>query len=81
MINKHIEEGKKELNFSDWGTFDEFDKLGALDEIGKEVERKTMPLKSYLLMHPKAKFSEEQTKEFVEWTIALSEEMVNILNE
>jgi hypothetical protein len=67
MISKHVIDGKKELNFSEWGTFDDYDKIGALEDIRQEVERATMPLKSYLLMHPEAKMSEEQKNNLLTW--------------
>ena len=67
MINKHVVDGKKELNFSEWGTFDDYDKIGALEDIRQEVERATMPLKPYVLMHPEAKLSEDQKKSLLAW--------------
>ena len=77
MINKHVVAGKKELNFSEWGTFDDYDKIGALEDIRQEVERSTMPLKSYLLMHPEAKMSEEQKKNLLAWIDKKGNELVN----
>jgi len=60
MVKKHIDDGKKELNFSEWGKFDAYDKIGALEDIRQEVEQKTMPLKAYVMIHRDAKLSEEQ---------------------
>lgn len=76
MINKHIIEGKDELNFSDWGEFDIFDKIGVLEEICKESERKTMPLKSYTLIHPKAKLTSKQIAQLCAWSEKLSMELL-----
>ena len=76
MINNHIKEGKHELNFSEWGGMDIFEKITTLEEIAQESSRKTMPLKSYLIMHPKAKLSDEQIKTIEEWTTKLSEELL-----
>jgi cytochrome c551/c552 len=77
MINKHVKAGKKELNFSEWGTFDDYDKIGALEDIRQEVERSTMPLKSYLMMHPEAKMNEEQKKSLLAWIDKKGNELVN----
>ena len=77
MINKHIVDGKKELNFSDWGTFDAYDKIGTLEDIKQEVERETMPLKPYIMMHPEAKISAEQKKNQLAWIEKRSAELVN----
>lgn len=77
MLSNHINDGKKELNFSEWGTFDDYDKIGALEDIRQEIERSTMPLKSYILMHPEAKLSEEQRKSLLAWIGKKSEAIVN----
>ena len=76
MINKHIVDGKKELNFSEWGELDGFGKIGVLDEISHETERKTMPLKPYVLMHRKAKLTDEQISAIISWSQTLSEKIV-----
>ena len=76
MINNHIQEGKHELNFSDWGSLDLYDQITNLEEIGREAKRKTMPLKSYLLMHPKAKLNQEQIDRLETWTTELGESLL-----
>lgn len=76
MINQHIVDGKKELNFSEWGQHDVFDKIGTLEKICREVENKKMPIKSYTYMHKEAKLSEEQITALCDWTEKLSEELL-----
>jgi len=76
MVNNHITEGKKELNFSEWDQLDATDKIGKLDEMSQEVQRKTMPLKSYSRMHKNAKLSDEQITAFKTWTEKMSEELL-----
>ncbi len=76
MIDDHIREGKKELNFSNWGKTDLYDKITALEEIGQETERKTMPLKSYLIIHPKARLNDEQIEAINKWANNLGEELL-----
>lgn len=76
MIDKHIQEGKDELNLSDWGQFDIFDKIGTLEEICQEVERNKMPLKSYEAIHKKAKLTEKQKAELCAWTEKLGLELL-----
>lgn len=80
MVSKHVIDGKDELNFSDWGEMDAFDKIGSLEDIYKEVNRKTMPLKPYVAMHKSAKLSEEQIAGLLEWTKKQSETLTNELN-
>jgi hypothetical protein len=76
MVNKHIIDGKDELNFSDWGKMDIFDKIETLEGICQEVERKKMPIKSYVTMHKKANLSDEQVAELCAWTEKLGLELL-----
>lgn len=76
FINGHITEGKGELNLSDWGTWDPIDKITALDDMATEVRKGKMPLKSYVLIHRKAKLSEAQKAELIAWTESLSEKIL-----
>jgi len=76
MINDHIQEGKEELNLSDWGKTDLYDKITTLEEMAQETRRKTMPLKSYLIMHPKARLSDEQIEALNNWANELGEELL-----
>lgn len=76
MIKNHVDEGKDELNLSNWAEMDVFEKITMLEEICQETERKTMPLESYRNLHPKAKLSEEQIATLCSWTSKLSEELL-----
>jgi cytochrome c553 len=67
MIANHVEEGKEELNFSEWSTFSEKRKKKKIKEMIDELEEKEMPLAGYLLMHSEAKLSEAQTEELLTW--------------
>ena len=75
-MNYHIHEGKSELNLSDWGTMDILDKIGTMEDIAEEVEEGEMPLKSYTLIHPKARLSEQERKTLIDWTESMSERLL-----
>lgn len=77
MVNKHVVEGKKELNFSEWGNMDTYDKIVALEDIRQEVEQKTMPLKEYVAMHKEAKLTDEQVTALLAWIDKRGAELVN----
>ncbi len=81
LINKHIIEGKKELNFSDWGKFDTYDKIGALEDIRQELEQKTMPLKQYVVMHKEAKLTDDDRAAIIAWIDKKGSELVKSSNE
>jgi hypothetical protein len=66
-MNHHVEEGKGELNFSEFATYNKKRIDHKLEEIAEEVEEGHMPLPSYLLIHTDAKLSKEQMKLIVDW--------------
>lgn len=81
MINNHIIKGKKELNFSEWGKFDTYDKIGALEDIRQELEQKTMPLKQYVILHKEAKLSNDDRAAVYAWIDKKGGELVKTSNE
>jgi len=66
-VKSHINEGRDELNFDEWGTYSIKRKLHKLEEIGEEVEEGKMPLNSYLWVHGDAKLTDQQQKKLVNW--------------
>lgn len=54
----HIDEGRKELNFSEFGSYPERRALHKLEETAELVHEREMPLREYLWMHPEARVSE-----------------------
>ena len=63
----HIDEGKDEMNLSEWGTLSPIDKINLLNKMSEEVKEGKMPLKSYTLMHKSARLSKEQVDELCQW--------------
>lgn len=76
LVDEHIREGKKELNFSEWGKIDFYKKVTLLEQICQEADRKTMPLKSYTYLHPSAKLTDKETTILCRWTEQLAEELM-----
>lgn len=66
-IKHHIDEGRDELNFNNWGTYSIKRKMHKLEEIEEMVEDKEMPLASYLIMHSEAKLSKQDQKKLIIW--------------
>ena len=81
MVNQHVVDGKKELNFSEWGEMDEYDRFGAIEDIRQELEQNTMPLKPYIIMHKEAKLSDEERAAVFAWLDKKGDELVNSQNE
>jgi len=81
LVNKDVIKGKKELNFAEWGEMDDFDKIGAIEDIRQEIEQKTMPIKPYVMMHPDAKLTDEEVAALIAWIDKKAGELVNSSNE
>lgn len=69
-INHHIEEGKDELNFSEFNTYSLKRRAHKLEEIAEMVEENEMPLSSYTLIHGEAELNADQKKLIVDWAKA-----------
>ena len=69
-MQDHVNEAKKELNFSEFNTYKPKRKKHKFEEIMDEVNEGEMPLTSYTLIHGNAKLSAEQTAILVNWAKA-----------
>jgi hypothetical protein len=69
-LDKHIRDGKAELNFSDYGELDKADKIGMFADFCDVLDAGTMPLRSYMMIHANARLSDEQRVLLCEWTEA-----------
>ncbi len=66
-LMNHVNDGRKHLNFSLWGTMRPGTQRGALEEITDEVREGRMPLKSYLLLHPEATLTDDDVMLLSDW--------------
>lgn len=67
----HIEEGKRELNFSEFGTYSLRRKYKKLQEINEQVKEGEMPLSSYTLIHRDAILDNNSKLLISTWVTAL----------
>lgn len=70
-LDKHIRDGKKDLNFSEFTTYSARRQYRKLEEVGELAENGGMPLSSYTLIHRDAKLSPEQKATLTGWVNAL----------
>ncbi len=75
-LSSHIKEGKEHLNLSEWGTLSDRKKIAALQGMGEEVTKGEMPLKSYVLMHRKARLSADQKEQLLLWIDLESQRLI-----
>ncbi len=70
FLQRHVDEGRRELSFSEWATYPKRKRERKLHEMCEQVESGEMPLKSYLPLHPEARLSDEDKRVVCEWTRA-----------
>ena len=68
FLKSHVEEGRRQLSFSEWATYPKRKRERKLHEMCEQVESGEMPLKSYLPLHPSARLSEEDKQRICDWT-------------
>ncbi len=67
FLQKHIDEGKEELNFS---TFQEYSGRMQREKVRSmisQIRDDEMPLKEYLWMHPEAEMSDREKAQLIEY--------------
>lgn len=67
ILDDHITEGKEHLNFSRWSDYSPKEQVKLLGEICEVVEEGSMPLKSYVFLHPSAKLLPYQAEDLCDW--------------
>jgi hypothetical protein len=70
-LDHHIDEGKNELNFSQFGTYEAKRQAHKLEEVTEMVNEHHMPLESYEWMHSDAKLTAEEMKTLTTWADGL----------
>lgn len=76
-LQNHINEGKEELNFSEFGTYSAKKAAHKLEETAEMVEEKEMPLESYTWIHKNAKLTQDEIKLVADWALALKAQIEN----
>jgi len=67
-LQHHVNEGRRELNLSDWATYDQRCAVRKLHEICEQVEKGEMPPMTYLWLHPSAALSTGDQQAICAWT-------------
>lgn len=67
ILKNHIDEGRKELNFSTFATYEPKIQAHKLQECIEMTESKKMPLESYFIGHQNAKLTDEQRKILIQY--------------
>lgn len=65
-----MKDGRRELNMSEWGTYTDRKKRRKLQEICEQVNKKEMPLPSYLWIHHDSALSDADRNLLCDWANA-----------
>ena len=68
FVIDHVNEGRGNLNFSEWGTYDADQRRDLLHDICAEVKQGSMPLSSYTPLHPGSALTGDDIRTICEWT-------------
>jgi hypothetical protein len=63
----HVEKGRAELNFSLWGRYSRRTRDTRLRAMCGLAEKREMPLRSYAMVHPEARISDDEIKSLCVW--------------
>ncbi|MEP7212260.1 MAG: heme-binding domain-containing protein [Acidobacteriota bacterium] len=67
FLNNHIQDGRRELNWSVWNTYSAKKKSKKLEEVCEQVKTGEMPLPSYLWIHRDAVMQEGDANILCDW--------------
>ncbi len=74
FVEAHINDGKKELNFNEFGSYSNRKQQSKLEAISKQIKSGEMPLSSYTLLHHDAVLTETQKQAIIQWIESINEE-------
>ena len=67
FMEEHIKDGKKDLNFNEFGRYSKREQGSKLEAIVKKIKSDEMPLASYTLIHKNAILTPTQKEEIINW--------------
>ena len=68
FVINHVNEGRKELNLSEFGKYEKRRQLGKLRQICREVTNGAMPLSSYTPMHAGSTLTQDDVNTLCAWS-------------
>ncbi|MBS1758575.1 MAG: heme-binding domain-containing protein [Bacteroidetes bacterium] len=73
FLNKHIIEGKEEINFDEFANKSLRYQFHKMDEVIKQVKEGEMPLNSYTWIHKDAKLTDEEKNKLINWAESIQD--------
>ncbi len=75
FLQNHINKGKAELNFSEFGAYSVRKQKSKLSSMVSQVEKDEMPLTSYTFIHHEARLKPENKKALINYLNALQDSL------
>jgi len=69
-LKDHIDEGREELNFSEFATYSPKKAAHKFEEVHEMIKKDEMPLREYRWGHPDAKLSAPDKETLIQWADA-----------
>jgi cytochrome c len=70
LVEHDVHEGRNHLNMSRWLSYNLETQIDLLASIASEARSGQMPIKQYLILHPKARLSPEEQRLIYDWAKA-----------
>ena len=70
FITDHVSEGRRNLNLSEWGKYDQHRQEKKLQQMCDLAQDGAMPLSSYTPLHPGSQLTPDDVKTLCDWTDA-----------
>ena len=70
FVKRDVHEGRNHLNMSQWQRYTHETQIDLLTKIASEARSGQMPVKQYLILHPKARLSPEELQLISDWAKA-----------
>lgn len=74
-LEKHINDGKKDLNFSVWGDYSDRRKKSKINSIINQIESGEMPIYSYTVIHRNAIISKSDKEAVIKYMTSLKDSL------
>ncbi len=75
FLQNHINKGKAELNFSEFGSYSVRKQKSKLSSMVSQIGKDEMPLSSYTFIHHEARLSQEYKKVLIDYLNALKDSL------
>lgn len=76
FLNKHIQDGKKQLNFSDFRAMPKRRQASKLKSIASQIKDEAMPLTAYTMLHKNAILNKIEKNLIIHWANTVKDSLL-----